>query len=259
MAILDKLFMSIDINIINRIAKKAGKRILEYYDNQIKVNRKSDGSPLTSADLNSHEIIVKELELNYPNVPILSEESEIPTYKIRKDWNEYFLIDPLDGTKEFIKRNGEFTVNIAYLIKNIPVLGVVYIPAKDLLYFATKSEGAFKQVGNQSTTKITHDVYDKQNPARIAVSRSHKNSDTVQRLAEYGISVREEVPSGSSLKFCLVAEGSVDLYPRFGPTMEWDTAAGDAIYRYSGKNGAISSPLTYNKESLLNPEFIIGL
>ncbi|REL24740.1 3'(2'),5'-bisphosphate nucleotidase [Rhodohalobacter sp. SW132] len=253
--------MNIDINIINKIARQAGSEILKFYDEDrdIEVSRKSDDSPLTKADMASHRAIVSGLEKEYPEIPVLSEESEIPDYSVRKNWNRYFLIDPLDGTKEFIKKNGEFTVNIALIDENEPVLGVVYIPAEEVLYFADAKEGSFKQVGDGPVQKIEHARYSKDKPARIMVSRSHRGNDTKERLAGMGIEVGEEIPSGSSLKICFVAEGKADLYPRFGPTMEWDTAAADAVYRYSGKNGPVKSPLKYNKEDLHNPEFIIGL
>lgn len=251
--------MNIDVTIINTIARRAGEQILNYYDDDIEVDHKSDDSPLTKADLASHNEIVKGLKENYPDIPVLSEESKIPEYSVRKEWSTYFLIDPLDGTKEFIKKNGEFTVNIALIENDIPVLGVVFIPAEEVLYYATKEDGAFKQKGDGPIKRIEHDEYNTDEPARIMVSRSHRGSDTKEKLAEMGIEVSEEIPSGSSLKICFVAEGKADLYPRFGPTMEWDTAAADAVYRYSGKNGPVSSPLKYNKEDLHNPEFIIGL
>src|SRR6056297_2376532 len=251
--------MDIDVNVINDIAKRAGEQILKFYDDDIDVDRKSDDSPLTKADLASHGEIINELKEYYPEIPIISEESEVPEYSERKSWSRYFLIDPLDGTKEFIKKNGEFTVNIALIENDIPTAGVVYIPAEEVLYFATKDKGAYKQKGEGQAEKITHEEYNKSEPARIMVSRSHRGSDTKERLAEMGIEVSEEIPSGSSLKICFVAEGKADLYPRFGPTMEWDTAAADAVYRYSGKNGPSDSPLKYNKEDLHNPEFIIGL
>ena len=251
----------VDIDILNNIAIQAGEKILEFYqaDKPAEVDWKSDDSPLTKADLASHDVIVKGLKENYPDIPIISEESAIPPYEERKNWKEYFLIDPLDGTKEFIKRNGEFTVNIALLRDNEPVIGVVYIPAQEVLYYGVQGEGSFKKVEDQQAERIEHEPYDKSKPARIMVSRSHGGSDTKEKLAKMGIEVGEEIPSGSSLKFCLVAEGIADLYPRFGPTMEWDTAAADAVYRYSGKNGERKSPLKYNKEDLHNPEFIVGL
>lgn len=251
--------MNVDVTIINNIAKRAGEQILNYYDGDIEVDQKSDDSPLTKADLASHNEIIEGLKKHFPDTPIISEESAIPKYSKRQHWDKYFLIDPLDGTKEFIKKNGEFTVNIAYIVKNQPVLGVVYIPAEEVLYYASKDKGAFKKVGESAPIKIEHEEYDKDKPARIMVSRSHGGSGTRERLKKMGIEVSEEIPSGSSLKICFVAEGKADLYPRFGPTMEWDTAAADAVYRYSGKNGPSESPLKYNKEDLHNPEFIIGL
>jgi len=251
----------VDIKILNNIAIQAGERILEFYhaDKPAEVDWKSDDSPLTQADLASHNEIVKGLKESYHDIPLISEESAIPSYDERKDWTEYFLIDPLDGTKEFIKRNGEFTVNIALMRNNEPVMGVVYIPAQETLYFGVQDKGSFKKFKNQPSKRIEHEPYDKSKPARIMVSRSHGGSDTKEKLGKMGIEVGEEIPSGSSLKFCLVAEGKADLYPRFGPTMEWDTAAADAVYRYSGKNGERKSPLKYNKEDLHNPEFVIGL
>lgn len=251
--------MTVNVHIINEIARKAGEKILKHYHSGVEVDRKSDNSPLTKADTDAHKEILKGLKENYPDIPVISEESEIPDYGIRKEWSSFFLVDPLDGTKEFIKRNGEFTVNIAFMDKNEPVLGVVYIPADDVLYYATKEDGAYKQTGSQSPQRIEHSPYEKGKPARIMVSRSHGGSDTKEKLSGMGIEVSDEIPSGSSLKFCLVAEGKADLYPRFGPTMEWDTAAADAVFRYSGKNGPRSSPLKYNKEDLHNPEFVIGL
>jgi 3'(2'), 5'-bisphosphate nucleotidase len=251
--------MHIDIQILNDIARRAGEKILTYYHSGITVDRKDDNSPLTKADMAAHREIVDGLKESFPDIPVISEESEVPEYDVRKSWARFFLVDPLDGTKEFIKRNGEFTVNIALVENSVPVAGVVYIPADDTLYYASREDGAFKQQGTSDPVKIEHTPYKKGEPARIMVSRSHGGSDTTDRLGEMGIEVSEEVPSGSSLKFCLVAEGKADLYPRFGPTMEWDTAAADAVFRYSGKNGPRQSPLRYNKEDLHNPEFIIGL
>lgn len=241
------------------LAIEAGEAILTFYHDEIEIDRKDDNSPLTKADLAAHKIIVRGLQKIAPDIPIISEESEIPDFEIRKKWDRFFLVDPLDGTKEFIKKNGEFTVNIALIEKNIPVSGVVYIPAKETLYFADKDTGSWVQKGCGNASMITHTPYDKARPARIAVSRSHGGNDTKERLSEMGIEVSEEIPYGSSLKICLVAEGKADIYPRFGPTMEWDTAAADAVYRYSGKNGHCTSPLTYNKPILKNDEFIIGL
>lgn len=249
----------VDIEVLKKIAQKAGDKILHHYNRDVVVDYKGDNSPLTQADLDAHHEIVKGLTAHYPEIPIISEESELPDYSTRKEWDLFFLVDPLDGTKEFIKKNGEFTVNIALIKKNIPVAGVVYIPADELLYYATEEKGAFKQKGSKPPEQIQHRPYDMKKPARIMVSRSHRGSDTREKLSKIGVDVSEEIPSGSSLKFCRVAEGKADLYPRFGPTMEWDTAAADAVFRYSGTDGTRYSPLTYNKKNLKNDEFIIGL
>ncbi|MEX1269648.1 MAG: 3'(2'),5'-bisphosphate nucleotidase CysQ [Balneolaceae bacterium] len=249
----------VDVKQIKEIAKRAGAKILEHYHSDVSVNFKADTSPLTQADLDAHTEIIKGLQQYYPEIPVISEESKLPVFDERKNWPQFFLVDPLDGTKEFIKKNGEFTVNIALVKNSEPVLGVVYIPAEDLIYYATEKEGAFKQKSSQPPVQIQHSPYVKGNSAKIMVSRSHGGSDTKEKLAALGVNVSEEIPSGSSLKFCKVAEGTADLYPRFGPTMEWDTAAADAVFRYSGKNGARKSPLKYNKPDLKNGEFILGL
>lgn len=249
----------VDIEILKKIARKAGDKILYHYHRDISVDYKGDDSPLTQADLDAHHEIIEGLANHYPEIPVISEESTQPDYAVRKEWKYFFLVDPLDGTKEFIKKNGEFTVNIALIKQDTPVAGVVLIPAENLLYYATEADGAFRQKGSEPAKKIQHQPYDIKRPARIMVSRSHRGSDTREKLAKIGVKVSEEIPSGSSLKFCLVAEGEADLYPRFGPTMEWDTAAADAVYRYSGKTGTRRSPLTYNKPDLKNDEFIIGL
>lgn len=240
------------------ISIEAGKAILGYYDEEIKVTRKEDDSPLTKADLASHNVIVNSLKELTPDTPIISEESGIPAYEERTKWRSYWLVDPLDGTKEFIKKNGEFTVNIALMEGGEPVIGVVHIPAKKITYIGQKSIGSHKidQEGNK--TRILSSRPDKDQPVTIVSSRSHGASDTEDRLEEMGFKVGESVAAGSSLKFCLVAEGVADIYPRFGPTMEWDTAAGDAVFRYSGKDEARYSPITYNKESMKNGEFVIG-
>lgn len=241
------------------IAKKAGEAILGFYDEEIVVDYKSDDSPLTKADLAAHHVIVDGLKKLDNTIPIISEESGVPEYGIRKEWKTYFLVDPLDGTKEFIKKNGEFTVNIALLKENVPVLGVVYLPAKDITYYSGKDIGAFKQIGSEDAKAISFNKFNKENEASIVVSRSHGGDDTVQKLNDLGIKVKKEIPSGSSIKLCLVAEGVADLYPRFGPTMEWDTAAGDCIYRYACSDGYVESSIKYNKPNMLNDEFILGL
>ena len=246
-------------NAVIELAKKAGLKILEFYDDKIEVSSKSDQSPLTKADLASHHIIVDGLKELTPNVPIISEESGVPDYETRKEWDQFWMVDPLDGTKEFIKKNDEFTVNIALIENGVPILGVVYAPALDLLYYGKRGVGSFKKVKDSEVSQLDVKPFQKPGKGRIVVSRSHGDDATVKKLESIGIEVLEEVPSGSSIKFCLVAEGKADIYPRLGPTMEWDTAAADAVYRYSIKEGEKTSPLVYNKESLLNPYFILGL
>ena len=247
------------LNQVIKTAEEAGQKILEFYESDVEVITKEDDSPLTKADLAAHHIIVNALKEIDPETPIISEESGIPEYEERKEWDAFWLVDPLDGTKEFIKKNGEFTVNIALIKGDKPVLGVVYVPAFDTMYYADDTIGSYKKEGNGKAVKLETEVFKNSEPARIVVSRSHGDDTTQKKLKKLGIEVSEEVPSGSSIKFCLVAEGKADLYPRLGPTMEWDTAAADAVYRYSGKNGEKYSPLTYNKEPFKNPYFLLGM
>lgn len=242
-----------------KISQKAGNEIMNFYDDPIDVEHKSDDSPLTKADLAANRVIVQFLKEEFPDIPVLSEEGGIPEYKTRKKWKRYWLVDPLDGTKEFIKKNGEFTVNIALIEDNVPVLGVVGLPAKEITYYSEKGSGSFKIDSDGNTTRIYSEKPDRSKPMRIITSRSHQADDLEEHLKKMGIEVGSYVVSGSSIKICLVAEGEADIYPRTGPTSEWDTAAGDAVFRYSGMNGDRESPLKYNKESLRNPGFIIGL
>ena len=241
------------------IARQAGEAMLEYYEDDIEVTKKDDNSPLTKADLASHHIIVDALKKLDPDTPVISEESGIPPYEKRKDWSKFWIVDPLDGTKEFIKKNGEFTVNIALIDHGKPVLGVVYIPVKKTMYYATREGGAYKQVEEESPERIYSEAGDGSGSLVAVQSRSHGSDTLVTELKEKGLSVRKTIPAGSSLKFCLVAEGTADIYPRMGPTMEWDVAAGDCVYRYSAREGAHPSPLTYNKPDLKNSGFLIGL
>ncbi len=242
-----------------KIVKQAGNEILEYYDEEIEVEIKQDQSPLTKADLAAHHVIVKALEELTPNIPIISEESGVPDFQVRSLWKQFWLVDPLDGTKEFIKKNGEFTVNIALIENEVPAFGVVYIPAKNITYYGQKGQDSFKIDSSGNKIQIFSGQPDIQNPLKVVTSRSHKSAQLEEKLSRYGITIKEQIPAGSSLKFCLVAEGAADLYPRMGPTMEWDTAAGDAVYRYSGRNGPNQSPLRYNKPDLKNGAFIIGV
>lgn len=239
------------------LARRAGDAILEIYHTDFSVQNKEDRSPLTAADLASHRIIVEELRGLTPKIPILSEESATIPFETRRSWRRYWLIDPLDGTKEFIKRNGEFTVNIALIEEQRSMLGIVYVPVSGVLYFGGEEIGAFREAPEEERRQIA--VCSRhQSPVRVAGSRSHASEGLQQLLANLG--PHELVSMGSSLKFCLVAEGSVDLYPRLGPTCEWDTAAAQAVVEAAG--GKVTDlqlrPLRYNtKESLLNPNFLV--
>ncbi|MEX2574277.1 MAG: 3'(2'),5'-bisphosphate nucleotidase CysQ [Balneolaceae bacterium] len=244
--------------IIN-ISRQAGKAILEYYTEDIEVEQKSDDSPLTKADTAAHHLIVGALKKFTGDIPVISEEGGISGYDERKSWKRFWLVDPLDGTKEFIKRNGEFTVNIALIENGIPVLGVVHVPAGDVTYTGGKGAGSFKIISSGEPVRLRSVKPDLADPLAVVVSRSHGSDELQEELTGQGISIGKTLIAGSSLKFCLVAEGTADIYPRMGPTMEWDTAAGDAVFRYSGENGARVSPLSYNKPLLKNEGFIIGL
>jgi 3'(2'), 5'-bisphosphate nucleotidase len=250
------MLKDIELDAIVDIAKEAGNAIMEIYKKDFEVEYKDDKSPLTQADIKSNKIICSSLEKLYSNIPIMSEENKQIKYEIRKNWEYYWCIDPIDGTKEFIKKNGEFTVNIALIHKNIPVLGVVYAPAIDEMYKAKKGEGAFK---NNIKLPISRD----DDKFIIVASKSHMSEETQKYIDE--IKTNKEkvlISKGSSLKLCLVAEGRADIYPRLTPTMEWDTDAADAIVRESGKmsyqfDKNNNQPIIYNKENLLNPWFVV--
>ena len=242
------------------VSIEAGREILNFYHNDIEVTHKEDLSPLTKADLASNKIILESLTKLNSNIPILSEESLVD-WSIRKNWKKYWLVDPLDGTKEFIKKNGEFTVNIALIEDNNPILGVVYVPAKSLLYLAEKNKGSFKtntknKLENfEGIQKIL--VSSQTTRARVIGSRSHSNA-TFDNWVKEKFPNADIVQAGSSLKFCLIAEGEADIYPRFGPTSEWDIAAGHMIVNEAG--GKIrtfqNDSIKYNtKENIINPEF----
>lgn len=245
------------ISVLIPAALAAGDAILEVYDSDFAVQHKEDRSPLTLADRRSHELLSARLKKEFP-FPVLSEEGSHIPYEERKGWEYYWLVDPLDGTKEFIGRNGDFTVNIALIHRNRPVLGVVYVPVSNVLYYAEEGKGAFK-VENGTTTRLQ--VSTRKEGLVVVGSRSHATPE----LGEYVERVRERygevrfVSRGSSLKFCLVAEGTADIYPRLGPTMEWDTAAGQIIVEAAGGQvlGSESGlPMRYNKQELTNPFFV---
>ncbi|WP_177418949.1 3'(2'),5'-bisphosphate nucleotidase CysQ [endosymbiont of Lamellibrachia barhami] len=245
------------LNEIIPIAIEAGRAIMDVYAKEIDVQTKSDNSPLTEADLASHNIIVESLHRLDPDTPVLSEESESIPFEVRRSWTRFWLIDPLDGTKEFIKRNGEFTVNIALIENNKPVLGVVYAPALDLLFYGSLETGAFRRNGSGEAHAISA-TRTRQNPVRVVGSRSHAGESLKHFLNELG--PHELISMGSSLKLCLVASGEADIYPRLGPTSEWDTAASQAVVEAAG--GRVTDTggnmLRYGKkESMLNPYFLV--
>lgn len=239
------------------IARIAGKKILQIYDSEYTVEHKQDNTPLTTADLAADKIIRSMLEELTPDIPVLTEESEFIPFKTREQWNRYWLVDPLDGTREFIKRNGEFTVNIALIENHKSIIGAINAPVLQKDYFAWHRGGSFKQLKNELPQQIHTRKADKNNLV-IAGSRSH----TSERLRAYlnKLGKVELLSVGSSLKSCMVAEGIVDLYPRLGLTSEWDTAAAHCIVNEAGGNitQTDSRALYYNtKDSLLNPEFFV--
>jgi len=238
------------------ISKEAGKAILEVYNTDFDYQIKEDLSPLTKADTISHNIICERLKALTPNIPILSEENSDVPFNKRSLWKQYWLVDPLDGTKEFIKRNGEFTVNIALIRKNRPVLGIIFVPVTNEAFYGHKDGGSFYITENSSAEKIQVTNSNKRS-IRVVSSRSHPSKELNSFLEK--INNNRTISVGSSLKFCLIASGKADIYPRFGPTSEWDTAAGDAILSFAG--GSIvdfsGEPIQYNKnKSSLNPNFI---
>ncbi|WP_297310470.1 3'(2'),5'-bisphosphate nucleotidase CysQ [Neptuniibacter sp.] len=246
---------------VSELSRKAGAAVMEIYQKDFAIYDKSDSSPLTEADLAAHKILVEGLEALTPDIPVLSEESNETVKEERMHWNTYWLIDPLDGTKEFIKKNGEFTINVALIDKGEPILGVVYAPAINTLYCGSKANGAYKQSNNQAAVPIRVKAAPQRNTGwKIVGSRSHQ-SDEFKAFMEK-LPGAEVVAMGSSLKLCLVAEGSADLYPRLGLTSEWDTAAAHAVVLAAGGlvlNMKNMKPLVYNqnKGTLLNPHFIV--
>ncbi|MFO7801603.1 MAG: 3'(2'),5'-bisphosphate nucleotidase CysQ [Desulfovermiculus sp.] len=254
-----------------RAALEAGAAILDIYHTDFSVQHKDDQSPLTKADQAAHEVITRHLETT--SIPILSEEGSSIPFAHRKDWKDLWIVDPLDGTKEFIKRNGEFTVNISLVQNRKPTLGVIFIPVKNTLYLGSAQYGArrcldldpssdmdMETLLEQSAGLPEEDVNSR--PFTIVGSRSHPTPELQDYVQEKERELGEVqfVSAGSSLKFCLVAEGRADIYPRLGPTMEWDTAAGQAIALAAGRNIRIwetSDPLVYNKEDLHNPWFVV--
>lgn len=261
------------LNIALDAALRAGGAILEIYKRDLDVEFKADKSPLTEADKAAHHIICDALEDT--GLPVLSEESKTVPYETRRAWTKYWLVDPLDGTKEFIKKNGEFTVNIALVENGRPVLGVVYAPVLKTVYFGITGSGAFRATDDElfQTLEKSGGTFPnvgtrlpcakpEKGVVRVVASRSHMNLETEEFIAALEQKGRVElVSSGSSLKLCMVAEGRADVYPRIAPTMEWDTAAAQAVVEASG--GTVlqygtNESLSYNKENLLNPFFVVS-
>ena len=257
------MLKKIDAQDIVELAKVAGDAIMEIYQKDFEVEFKADESPLTEADKAAHYIIEAGLqaldEVNNTSIPLMSEEGKNIPYDERKDWAYFWMVDPVDGTKEFVKKNGEFTVNIALIHNGVPVLGVVYAPALNQMYWAKKGDGAYKDGQLLPLKKSAQrDVY------KVVASRSHMSDETKSFIDDVKTTKEKQLVSiGSSLKICLVAEGEADIYPRLGPTMEWDTAAAHAVVLEAGmglkayKQGQIVDELSYNKTNLLNPFFIV--
>ena len=241
------------------LVREAGRATMTYYDapETAGVREKEDRSPVTLADEVAHGILVEGLRRIEPSIPVVSEEAAADDFETRRGWRRFWLVDPLDGTKEFIKRRAEFTVNVALIEDGEPVLGVVEAPALELVYWAVKGGGAWREEKGAPAERIYSTAPAPGAGLTVVESLSHPS----QELEDYlkTIPVARRVKAGSSLKFCWVAEGRADIYPRLGPTMEWDVAAGDCVYRQSGRDGERPSPLTYNKPDLRNPSFIIGL
>lgn len=250
-----------EVTAVQELAQRAGQQILTVYDSDdFDIEAKGDGSPLTRADRFAHETIVAGLRQLTPDIPILSEESEGVTYETRKEWSTFWLVDPLDGTKEFIKRNGEFTVNIALIEDHVPTFGVVFAPVLGRSYVGGSQYGATLTDAEGNRNELATTAYTG-GKATVVASRSHRGEAVDAFIA--ALSEREETPDvnsmGSSLKICLVAEGVADIYPRLGPTCEWDTAAAHAVVLGAGGDvtDTNGSPLQYNKEDILNPWFLV--
>ncbi len=262
--------MNNNLTIAIQAALEAGEAILKVYSTNFSVEIKGDDSPLTLADKAANDVINRYLKNT--EIPIISEENKQTDYTERAHWKNCWIVDPLDGTKEFIKRNGEFTVNIALVSIGNPILGVIYVPVSKTLYFTSEDAStAFKIILETENTSVEYildnaseivPATEDQSLVRIVGSRSHLNEDTKNYISEIEKEKPVEIVSkGSSLKFCLIAEGEADVYPRYAPTMEWDTAAGQAICQAVGVNvinNNTKKPLLYNKENLLNPYFLVS-
>jgi len=241
---------------ICQLAREAGEAIMKVYNGQspLDISHKSDDSPVTAADIAAHKVIVQGLSALYPDIPVLSEEDP-PAWELRQHWRRYWLVDPLDGTKEFIKRNGEFTVNIAFIDNGKPVLGVVYAPVLDVMYSAADGKAWKEEGGHKEQIRVRE-----ARPPLVVVSRSHVDTELEDYLSHLG--EHQTTAIGSSLKFCLVAEGKAQLYPRFGPTNIWDTGAGHAVAMAAGAHVHDWQGKTLDyapRESFLNPGFRVSI
>lgn len=245
----------IDLEFLSTLAREAGRAILEVYETDFAVEQKADASPLTLADRRSHQLLSSGLQARYPEIPVLSEEGREVPYAIRRGWPVFWLVDPLDGTKEFIRKNGEFTVNIALIEGTVPTVGVIYLPVPDRLYLADIHHGCWEYLPS-GTRKLVMGNSPPASPLRVVKSRSHPSPDLEALLAP--LPAYESVSRGSALKFCSLATGEADFYPRLGPTWEWDTAAGQAIVTAAG--GVMvapdGTPFPYNKPNLVNGPFL---
>lgn len=246
-----------DLDFLADVARRAGEAILEVYSTEFEVERKEDESPLTLADTRSHRIIADALRSRYPDIPVLSEEGREVSYETRSGWPKFWLVDPLDGTKEFVKRNDEFTVNIGLIEGRTPVAGLIYIPVGDRLYLGDVREGCWEIAGGKRRAlRVGKAPFE--GPVRVVRSRSHHSpllDEFLKAFSSYQVLAR-----GSALKFCAVAAGEADFYPRLGRTWEWDTAAGQAIVTAAGGVMADLSgePFLYNKSSLVNGPFLVS-
>jgi 3'(2'), 5'-bisphosphate nucleotidase len=263
---LNPEFVMVEIEAVIALARAAGDAILEVYERaDVGEQQKSDSSPLTEADLAAHRVLMAGLAKLTPEIPVLSEESVDPGWEVRANWKRYWLVDPLDGTKEFIKRNGEFTVNIALIDDGVPVLGVVSVPVREIVYAGVSGKGAWRLDAEGCSDISTRSMKGRGSqavPVTVVASRSHGADTVAQWLDAIGRQVGqiETRNMGSSLKLCLVAEGSADIYPRLALTAEWDTAAAQAVVEAAGGVvlAADLSPLRYNtKADLLNPYFFV--
>lgn len=237
-------------------AEAAGALLMQHYNTPLQIQHKADNSPVTQADLAAQQCIVERLQQFYPEIPIISEEAPLPPLAERQNWTHFWLVDPLDGTKEFIHHNGEFTVNIALIVQGEPVFGVIAVPAQDTLYVGSQELGSWRRTGDRWEA-LSCERKPLHGPLRLVCSRSHPSAELEAWEAAHQIT--ERVPVGSSLKFCRVAEGQADVYVRFHAIREWDVAAGDAIYRYASADAPHPSALCYNTAELWTVPFMIGV